>query len=354
MNHVDIEKISRLHPLSSLGNDSLRELLPICQTDHFARNVDPLRVTDWGGRIVYLTRGQLKVELPEGGVHVLVGGHDKSNIPVMRGTVVPRSSKAITDVELLSLPEDPLDIILTWDQLATSNEQSQSKDGKTDWSMMSGMFGVSNLTEGTFASMPPENIHTWIEKFQPVQVKRGETIIRQGDQGDFYYLLESGRCKVSRLVAGAPFELAELKEGDAFGEEALVSDSMRNATVTMKTDGVVLRLAKADFIDLLRAPLLQKLSPAEADAKIVEGAQWIDVRFPAEYQHDGYPGAINIPLNDLRQSAGSLDPEKNYIVYCQTGRRSSAAAFLLSQRGIHAALLAGGMKARADTLESVE
>ena len=354
MEPLVIQQLEHLHPLSSLGSESLRELLSICQVDRFSRNVDPLRGADWSGRVVYLMRGQLKVELQEGGVRVFVGGHGQSNFPVMRGTNAPQSTKAITDVDFLSLPEDPLDIILTWDQLAIS-KQPQSEAGKvTDWRMMSGMFAFSNLTEGAFASMPPENIQSLLEKFNRVAVKRNETIIRQGDAGDYYYLIESGRCKVSRLVAGTPVQLAELKEGDAFGEEALVADTSRNATVTMKTDGVLLRLSKADFVELLRAPLLKKLNSSEAAQQIASGATWIDVRFPAEYQHDGYPGAINIPLNDIRQAAASLDPAKTYIVYCQTGRRSSAAAFLLSQRGIHAALLAGGMKARTGHLESVE
>ena len=80
----------------------------------------------------------------------------------------------------------------------------------------------------------------------------------------------------------------------------------------------------------------------------------VDVRPADEYRQGHIPGAINIPLNDIRQASAALDPTKEYIVYCQTGRRSSAAAFLLSQRGLHAALLDGGMRARAGTMESVE
>jgi rhodanese-related sulfurtransferase len=218
--------------------------------------------------------------------------------------------------------------------------------------MMSGMFAVENLTVGSFASLPPANIQSLLAKFNRVPVKRGDTIVKQGDPGDYYYLIERGRCKVSRLVAGSPVQLAELKEGDAFGEEALVADTVRNATVAMSTDGVLLRLSKQDFDQLLLAPLLQKVDGAEGDRRVAAGAIWIDVRFPAEYQSDGYPGAINIPLNDIRQASAALDPTKQYIVYCQTGRRSSAAAFLLSQRGLHAALLDGGMRARAGTMES--
>jgi rhodanese-related sulfurtransferase len=55
-------------------------------------------------------------------------------------------------------------------------------------------------------------------------------------------------------------------------------------------------------------------------------------------------GAMNIPLNELRDALPSLRNDREYMVYCQTGRRSSAAAFLLSQRGFSASLLEGGLK----------
>lgn len=351
---VTVELLSRLQPLLSLGREGLRALLPLCHMHSFTRASEPFRGADWQGQVVYLVRGQMLVGMPDGSSRVLVGGHEHGAAPVARGGRKPRSGKAITDVELLTLEEDTLDILVTWNQLAAPAEVHPDGTEQTDWRMMSGMFAVDNLTIGAFASLPPANIQALLAKFNRVPAKRGEIIINQGGQGDYYYLIERGRCKVSRLVAGSPVQLAELKEGDAFGEEALVADTERNATVTMSTDGVLLRLSKQDFNQLLRAPLLQKLSGDEAERRVAAGATWIDVRFPAEYQGDGYPGAINIPLNDIRQASAALDPAREYIVYCQTGRRSSAAAFLLSQRGLHAALLDGGMRARAGATEQIE
>ncbi|MCX7168299.1 MAG: cyclic nucleotide-binding domain-containing protein [Rhodocyclales bacterium] len=351
---VSIELLARLQPLMALGSEGLRELLPLCRTHAFTRSTDPFRAASWNGQLVYLVRGQLLVKMPDGTSRVLVGGHDLAAAPLASGGATPLTSKAITDVELLSLEEDTLDIVVTWNQLATPSESEKGNADQTDWLMMSGMFAVDNLTVGAFASLPPAHIHALLAKFNRVPAKRGETIVKQGDPGDYYYLIESGRCKVSRLVAGSPVYLAELKEGDAFGEEALVADTARNATVTMNTDGLLLRLSKQDFNQLLRAPLLQKVTGDEAERRVADGATWIDVRFPAEFQSDGYAGAISIPLNDIRQASAALDPAKEYIVYCQTGRRSSAAAFLLSQRGFNAALLDGGMRARAGAMESVE
>lgn len=354
MRPVTTDLLACLQPLKSLGSEGLRELLPICRSHAFARATDPFRATNWSGQVVYLVHGQLLVTMPDGTSRVLVGCHDLGASPVAGSGKAPVSSKAITDVELLSLEEDTLDIVVTWNQLATPSEAIEDRADQTDWRMMSGMFAVNNLTVGAFAALPPANIQALLAKFTRIPAKRGDVIIKQGDPGDYYYLIESGRCRVSRLVAGSPVQLAELKEGDAFGEEALVADTVRNATVSMSTDGMLLRLSKQDFNQMLRAPLLQKLTGEEARRRVDAGATWIDVRFPAEYQSDGYPGAINIPLNDIRQASAGLDVSKEYIVYCQTGRRSSAAAFLLSQRGLHAALLDGGMRACAGAMESVE
>ena len=83
---------------------------------------------------------------------------------------------------------------------------------------------------------------------------------------------------VSRVVDSTqpPVLLAELKQGRAFGEDALISEAKRNATVTMKTDGRLLRLNKTDFIELLKAPLITQVDMEEAQQKVAEGAVWID------------------------------------------------------------------------------
>ena len=138
--------------------------------------------------------------------------------------------------------------------------------------------------------------------------------------------------------------VAELRSGDAFGEEALVSEVRRNATVTMLTDGELLRLSKQDFTHLLAEPLLHRLSWAEARERVARGALWLDVRYPSEYHHDRLPGAINVPLSEVRNSFTVLDSEAEYVVYCQSGRRSSAAAFLFAQRGFKVWLLEGGLR----------
>jgi rhodanese-related sulfurtransferase len=83
---------------------------------------------------------------------------------------------------------------------------------------------------------------------------------------------------------------------------------------------------------------------AEAQTRVANGAEWLDVRFASEYAYHHIEGAMNAPLHELRSFIQQLDNSKEYIVYCQTGRRSSAAAFILAQFGFKALVLEGGTR----------
>jgi len=209
-----------------------------------------------------------------------------------------------------------------------------------------GVFSAFNLQSGVFSRLPTANIEEMFKRMTSIYVTADQVIIQQGGEGDYYYLIQSGTAEVSRVTDGSQpaVILAELSEGSAFGEEALVSDNKRNATVTMKTDGELLRLNKKDFVELLKAPLINQISRAQADEKVKAGAIWADVRLPTEYGYDHIKEAINLPLNEIRNLASTLDKSKVYILYCQTGRRSSAAAFILAELGFIATVLDGGTR----------
>lgn len=339
--------LARLSPLAELGQDSLRQLVSLATVERFARTGTrtffPVNFS-WSHRVVYLLKGQMKLDFPAGDMKVLVGGCDDALSPLGRCGNDPVAARAITDVVLLWFDENALDILVTWDQMAPSLPSLSTGD-MADWRSLSGIFDARKLTIGAFANLPAANIDSLLRCFKRQFVKRGEVIVRQNEPGDYYYVIEHGRAQVTRAVGGACVELAELHAGDAFGEEALIAATTRNASVTMQTEGELLRLDHVDFVRLLCEPLLQRLDAAEAQRRVAAGAVWLDVRFPAECRQDGLVGALNIPLNELRNALPNLPADREYVVVCQTGRRSSAAAFLLSQRGLRASLLQGGLKA---------
>jgi len=345
---VSVETLRRFEPIGSLPAGRITELMDLCRLETVSRDSDPFLVRNISGQAVYLLRGELVLTYPDGSSKVLVGGSDRSRYPLAHRGEIFTSAKAITEVQLMRVDDDLLDVMATWDQVsstdvAASKKSDVERTSFAKWTMMSGMFSVNSLKYGAFSQLPPEHIDELLGRFERIEVKKGDVVIREGAEGDFYFVIETGRCKVERMVGGVSMLLADLKSGDAFGEEALVSEVKRNATVTMKSDGALLKLAKNDFVELLRQPLLQRLSPEEARSRVANGAQWIDVRYPSEYQYDKLVGAINIPLSEIRNAVGALDKEKEYVLYCQSERRSAAAAFLLAQRGYRALVLAGGL-----------
>jgi len=334
--HATAEQLGALTPLAGLSRDRLTELADMALIERAPRGSDPLRGRE-PGRSVFLLQGELLLAFEGGGTLVVVGGTGEGCHAVNRRRQAVVRAKAITDVDLLALDDDMLDTLATWDQAV-----------RGDARFVTGAFALSSLKSGALAQLPAAHIEELLKRFERLRIKRGEAVIHEGEEGDYYYLVGSGRFQVERLVGGAKVVLAELKSGDAFGEEALVSEAKRNATVTALSDGELLRVRRADFNELLREPLLRRLPFAEAAQKVRGGALWLDVRYPSEYQYDKLPGAINVPLAEVRNMFGVLDRSREYIAYCQSGRRSAAAAFLFAQRGFRVWLLEGGLKRAAE------
>jgi rhodanese-related sulfurtransferase len=106
-----------------------------------------------------------------------------------------------------------------------------------------------------------------------------------------------------------------------------------------------MRLGKEDFRTLLNEPMLEWVDYAEAQSQVAKGAQWLDVRLPSEFENYHIKSALNVPLYFIRLKLKVLDRGARYIVCCDTGRRSSAAAYILSERGFTASVLKGGLAA---------
>jgi CRP-like cAMP-binding protein len=89
---------------------------------------------------------------------------------------------------------------------------------------------------------------------QTRQFPAGAEIIREGDAADAFYMLLRGGAVVTRAMAGAPQVLAELREGDYFGEIGLLQDIPRTATVTAGDDGAeTLELSRDAFLRVVAA-----------------------------------------------------------------------------------------------------
>ncbi len=84
--------------------------------------------------------------------------------------------------------------------------------------------------------------------------------------------------------------------------------------------------------------------------KLAQNAQLVDVRDPAEVAKGSIPGAIHIPLNDLRARLSELPKDKELLVFCQSGQRSYNACRILLQSGYACRNLSGAYKTWSTTL----
>ena len=235
--------------------------------------------------------------------------------------------RAVTDVRYILVDGGAVDELLGWSQL--DERMVLAKHLKV------------------FRNMPLENVKRAFDRMVERNVEAGETIVTQGELGDSYYIILSGEAEVWQTD---PFTdetvcVGVRRDGDAFGEEALLQNAYRNATVKMISPGALLVLSKADFDELLKPAMVREVNAETARAMLQGGsAKLLDCRYDMEFEESRIPGARLVPLDKLRESVSSVDPEAQYIVYCRSGRRSKAAAFLLNERGIKAISLAGGIK----------
>ena len=91
-------------------------------------------------------------------------------------------------------------------------------------------------------------------KLHKEQYEVGDTIISQGDVGNNFYLINSGKVDVSIESQGTINIVGALVEGDSFGELALLNDESRAATITATEPTEVYSLSKQDFLGVIQNP----------------------------------------------------------------------------------------------------
>lgn len=338
---IDPNIIKELSPINSLHEDNIQDLIKKIKAETIQPGNYLFKKGDMDKSHIYILQGNVDLIINKKIIKTLIGGTAETLLPVAHSFPRSVSARASSATSIIRVNSDMLDIMLTWDQTGSYSVEALEEtedDDTTDWM-------TRILQTRAFHRIPPANIQAMFMRMETVHKKPGDIVIKQGDPGDFFYIIKDGRCMVTRATPANPkgVKLATLSVGDSFGEEALISDSNRNATVTMLTEGNLMRLNKEDFNSLLNEPLLNWVNYAEAKQVIDDGGLWIDVRLPAEYKVKHIKNSINIPLIFLRMKANSLDSDKKYVIYCDTGRRSSAASFLLNERNITSYILTDGI-----------
>lgn len=134
---------------------------------------------------------------------------------------------------------------------------------KIFWAELAGPVGWESRVRGAleererlrvlsiFADTAPRQLDLLAVKLRVETFSPGDVLVKQGDPGDAFYIIREGSVEVLARQERGRRRLATLKTGDFFGEQALLHNAARNATVRALEQGSVWRLERQDFRDLL-------------------------------------------------------------------------------------------------------
>ena len=345
---VDLKTFRTFIPVDSLSMQNIGDLAKMANVVTLKKGQQVITLGDTDPDFVYLQSGEIELVGENLKATRMSADSDQSlyplaNLKPRQFTVTVTSKQA----SFIRIDGPTLEKMLAWTHVSLSEESGMEVEEIGDMSTMvvggNCSWMLSLLQTRAFLKLPPANIKLLLESFEPVEVEANETIIKMGEPGDFYYLIQKGECTVSRGAGSKHISLAKLGPGDCFGEDALVSDEPRNATVTMTTDGMLHRLDKARFSTLLKEPLINWVTIPEAKELARAGAFRIDLRTEKEFKNSGLKGCTNIPLFMLRLKAAHFSTKRKYLLLCDTGARSAAGAFIMTGMGFDAYPLKGGL-----------
>ncbi len=341
MNSEDSALLRGLVPLNTLPEEDLLALIERLEVKTVAAGELLFRAGDTDTGHVYLLAGKIDLLSGDGVVvDVVVAGAAKARFPIAHRIPREYSARARGEVRYVIVGAHHLGCLVEKDRRSALSRSADA--GDADW--------IGKLLQSrVFQSLPKEDLKAILHRMETIEAHAGEVLIEEGGAGDYFYLIDRGEAEVLR----GDSRLALLASGDMFGEEALLGDTPRGATVRMRTDGTLLRLDKESFRRLVRLPALRRCDPDEAVELLETGCMLLDVREPGLFADDHPSGSINLPLDSLRYQATSLSHERCYLVCAESLNRALVAAYLLTERGFNVAALDGDvaeLPLRADSL----
>src|SRR5579859_4317448 len=169
---------------------------------------------------LYLVAGQVELRADDRIMGVIRAGTAEARTALAPGLPRRFTARAAMDLEYIMIDSDLLDVLLTWDQTGQYEVAELRGDGLD----VTGDWMTTLLQTKAFHRIPPANIQAIFMRMQRLNYRAGDIIIKQGTEGDYFYVVVAGKCVVTRETPlnKEGIKLAELGPGDSFGEEALI------------------------------------------------------------------------------------------------------------------------------------
>lgn len=327
----DLAQLAKYEPFCDLSEEYLQRLMEHMDLFELEKGTLVFKRGKPLSENFYLVSGTVDLIAADFESEEIMAGKPRSYQPLNLQSPSPVSAVAKETVIIMRIDKEFVDLVLAYTESSDDEiPQDPNTEEHQDW--------MSCLLESPlFTKVPPANLQQLFAKFEYVEFEAGEVLIQEGAPGDFFYVLEKGRVAIESR--GQSLDVV-LRPGSYFGEEALVGDAVRNASVIAQTKGGVMRLTKEDFKTLLQEPVIRYVDAAEWTKMEKQGGfKLVDVRLPMEYKCGHVAGAMSMPLGALRKRLDGLDFSQQYLITGDGGRRAEVAAYLFNQTGLDCAIL---------------
>ncbi len=346
---MEKELLKKFVPFDSLQDEYLEEALENIKEEDVPKGQMLFKRGRAVGSRFFLIEGRVDLIDSQYQAHTMKGGTIQATT-----TLNPESPTKCSGVVksesafVFSIEAETLDRITAWSESAEAAFEAEMSDKQIFDGSTTGQFDVVSVEEELsndwmssllksplFSRVPLTHVQDLFSRFEDQRAEKGEVVIKEGQKGDFFYVLAKGSARISNHSGSVDVVVGP---GQLFGEEALLGSTLRNASITMLEDGELKRLGSEDFQALLTEPVLQFVSRTQLSS-LDKPHKLIDVKMPLEFRAFHQKGSINLPLARLRITIPELARTNAYVVTGDSGSRAKIAAHLLCQSGFDAYIL---------------
>lgn len=205
------EILKKLVPINSLSGTNFQELANAAVIDTRPKGQVLFKCGAVDNQTIYLLKGEVEL-IPADSRKGRSVFSDSEDARYPLAQLKPRryTGKSRTDVTIASVASNLLDRLLTWDQVTGEYEVAElGQADDTEWTMQV-------LRNKAFQTLPATSINELFARLEPIPVRTNDVIIKQGERGDYFYIIKVRCCRVSRESekGGKTAILGELSEGE--------------------------------------------------------------------------------------------------------------------------------------------
>ena len=191
---LDLSILKTFSPLDGLKAENLHALARKTHLLELPAGRLLFKQGDTDKRTFYLVAGAVELRADDRLVGTVRAGSPEARAALAPGLPRKFSARAASTLEYIMIDSDLLDVLLTWDQTGQYEVAELRRDGLD----VSGDWMTTLLQTKAFHRIPPANIQAIFIRMQRINYRAGDVVIKQGTEGDYFYVVVAGKCVVTR------------------------------------------------------------------------------------------------------------------------------------------------------------